>query len=279
MDGDATATCSSIEAGARFPYNSPRPIRQVAMNLKEDSMKKALTLFSLFLVLAVAASADIYVKSKTHTDAFAMMGQNQPAKDETSEQWFNDDQLTFINPETTIIVDLKKNIIDIINNKQKTYIESALPFDFAKILDPQMAQMMGQMMKMTVTAAPNNQTKTVGQWKCAGYDVTINMMMMPVKLAVWASTDVPFDLAKFQNLYMNVMKAQMRLDEASVKEMMKVKGYWIASETSMEMMGAKMRTTSEVVEITKKTPPASAYSVPTGYTKKDKLSMQDMQNK
>jgi hypothetical protein len=242
-------------------------------------MKKVLTVFSLLLVLAVAASADIYVKSKTHSDAFAMMGKSQPAKDDIAEQWFNDNQFAFISPETTIIVDLKKNIIDIINNTQKTYIESPLPFDFTKILDPQMAQMMGQMMKMTVTAAPNNQTKTVGQWKCDGYDVTINMMMMPMKIAVWASTDVPFDVAKFKNLYMNVMKAQMRLDEASVTEMMKVKGYWIASETSMEMMGTKMRTTNEVVEITKKTASASVYSVPAGFTKKDKLSMQDMQNK
>lgn len=242
-------------------------------------MKKALTVLSLLLVLAVAASADIYVKSKSHTDAFAMMGQSQPAKDEITEQWFNDDQFAAITPGATIIADLKKNAIYIVNNNQKTYIESALPFDFTKILDPQVAQMMGQMMKMTVTAAANGQKKTIGQWKCAGYDVTINMMMMPMKLAVWASTDVPFDLAKFRNLYMNVMKAQMRLDEASVQEMMKVQGYWISTEMSMEMMGAKMHTTNEVVEIAKKTPPAGIYSVPAGYTKKDKLGMQDMQNR
>src|SRR5512136_189648 len=159
-------------------------------------MKKTLTVLSLLLVLAAAASADIYVKSKTHTDAFAMMGQNRPAKDEITEQWFNDNQFVAITPEMTIAVDLKKNILDIINDKQKTYIESSLPFDFASILDPQMAQMMGQMMKMTVTVAPTGQTKTIGQWKCDGYDVTINTMMMPVKISVWATTDVPFDLAK-----------------------------------------------------------------------------------
>jgi len=241
-------------------------------------MKKALTVLSLLLILAVAASADIYVKSKVHSDAWAMMGRNQPAKDEITEQRFNDNLFAILSPETSIITDLKKNAIYIVNNKQKTYIESALPFDFTKILDPQMAQMMGQMMKMTVTVAPNGQSKMIGQWKCDGYDVTINMMMMPMKIAVWASSDVPFDMAKFQGLYMNVMKAQMRLDEASVKEMMKIKGYWISSETSMEMMGAKIRTTNEVVESSKKTPAASVYAVPAGYTKKDKLSMQDMQN-
>lgn len=242
-------------------------------------MKKIVTVLSLLLVLTAAAGADVYVKSKVHTDAFAMMGQSQPAKDETSEQWFNDDQFATITSENSIIVDLKKNLIYIINNKNKSYIESGLPFDFTKILDPQMAQMMGQMMKMTVTAAANGQKKTIGQWKCDGYDVTINMMMMPMKMAVWASTDVPFDVAKFQGLYTNVMKAQMRLDDASVKELLKVKGYWISSEMTAEMMGAKMRTTNEVVEIAKKTPPAGVYSVPAGYAKKDKLSMQDMQNR
>ena len=242
-------------------------------------MKKILTVLSLLLVLTAAAGADIYVKSKVHTDAIAMMGQSQPAKDETSEQWFNDDQFATVASENSIIVDLKKSLIYIINNKNKSYIESGLPFDFTKILDPQMAQMMGQMMKMTATAAANGQKKTIGQWKCDGYDVTINMMMMPMKMAVWASTDVPFDMAKFQGLYTNVMKAQMRLDDASVKELLKVKGYWISSEMTAEMMGAKMRTTNEVVEIAKKTPPAGVYSVPAGYAKKDKLSMQDMQNR
>jgi hypothetical protein len=242
-------------------------------------MKKALTVLSLFLVLAVAANADFYVKSKMHTDPMSIMGRNQPAKDETTEQWFNDNQFAFISPETAIIVDFGKNVLDMVNHTQKTYIESTLPFDFTKLLDPQMAQMMSQMMKITVTVAPNGQTKTIGQWNCSGYDVTMNIMMMPMKIAVWASTDVPFDMAKFAKLYANIMKAQMRLDDASVQEMSKIKGYWISSETSMEMMGAKIHSTTEVIEITKKTPDASVYSVPAGYAKKDKLSAQDMQNR
>jgi len=242
-------------------------------------VKKLCILFSLVLVLAAFAGADIYVKSKTHTDAFAVMGQSQPAKDETAEQWFGDDQFAAITPGLSIVVDMKKNMLYWINHGNKTYLESPLPFDFAKIVDPQMAQMMSQMMKMTVTVTPNSQTKTIGQWKCSGYDVAINMMMMPMKMSVWASTDVPFDLDKFMKLYANVIKAQLRLDDAAIQEMMKVKGYWIATETNAEIMGAKMHNTTEVIEISKKSPDASVYSVPAGYAKKDKLTMQDMQNR
>ena len=242
-------------------------------------MKKLCIFFSLVLMLAAFASADIYIKSKTHTDAFAVMGQSQPAKDETSEQWLGDDQFATVTPALSIVVDLKKNVLYWINHGDKSYIESSLPFDFTKIVDPQMAQMMSQMMKMTVTAAPNGQTKTIGQWKCSGYDVALNMMMMPMKMSVWASTDVPFDVDKFMKLYTNVIKAQLRLDDAAMQEMMKVKGYWIATETNAEIMGAKMHNTTEVIEISKKSPAASVYSVPAGYTKKDKLSMQDIQNR
>jgi hypothetical protein len=190
-----------------------------------------------------------------------------------------DDKFATIMPEMSIVVDMKKNMLYWINHVTKSYIESQLPFDITKIVDPQMAQMMSQMMKMTVTAAPNGQTKTIGQWNCSGYDVTMNMMMMPMKMSVWASTDVPFDVDKFMKLYTNVLKAQLRLDDAAVQEMMKVKGYWIATEMNAEIMGAKMHNTTEVIEISKKTPDASVYSVPAGYTKKDKLSMQDMQNR
>jgi hypothetical protein len=242
-------------------------------------LKKLSILLSFLLVLSVFAGADVYIKSKTHTDAFAMMGQNQPAKDETTEQWFGDDQFATITPAFSIVIDMKKNMLYWINNENKTYIESPLPFELANLVDPQMAQMMAGMMKMTVTVTPNGQTKTIGQWKCNGYDVALNMAMMPMKMSVWASTDVPFDIEKYKKLQTNVLKATMRLDDAAVQEMMKVKGYWIATEMNAEIMGAKMHTTNEVIEISKKTPPASVYTVPAGYTKKDKLSMEDMQQR
>jgi hypothetical protein len=87
---------------------------------KENFMKKLFVFFSLVLLLAAFASADIYIKSKTHTDAFAVMGQNQPAKDETTEQWMGDDKFVTITPAMSIVVDTKKNILYWINHGNKT---------------------------------------------------------------------------------------------------------------------------------------------------------------
>jgi hypothetical protein len=242
-------------------------------------MKKLFVVIFILLAMASWASAEIYVKSKAHTDAISMMGQNRPAQDTFSEQWIGDDQFANITENLTTIIDLKKNIFYMINHKDKTYVETTLPLDMSKLLPPEMSAMAG-MMKASITVTPTGQSKTIGQWNCSEYDVTMTMMMMPVKMKVLATTDVPFDVSKYMlKMYGNVLKAQMQLDDNAVQEVMKVKGFWIASDTTMEMMGQKMHTTTEVVEISKKGAPAGAYSVPAGYTKQDRLSMKQLQQK
>jgi hypothetical protein len=243
-------------------------------------MKKFTTALICILLLAVAAQAEIYIKTKMHTDPVSFMGQNQPASDTISEQWLGDDVFATVTEGMTTIIDTKKNIMLMIIHKDKSYIETGLPLDYSKLMPAEMAGMAQAMMKMTVTVTPTDQAKTIGSWKCSGYNVALNMMMMPMKIQVWATTDTPFDLARFmEKVQANILKAQFRLDDAAAKEMMKIKGLWIASETTMEMMGAKMRVTTEVVEISKKTPPASVFTVPAGYKKMERFSMQQMQQR
>ena len=45
------------------------------------------------------------------------------------------------------------------------------------------------------------------------------------------------------------------------------------------MMGAKIHTTTEVVEMVQKPAPAGTYEPPAGYTKRATLSMQDLQRR
>jgi hypothetical protein len=238
-------------------------------------MKKIFALTALVLMVALSLSADVYVKQKTHTDG--MMG--QPATDVIQEQWIGDNAFASVSADQSIIMDMKKNLMYWVNHKSKTYVESTLPMDLTKLLPAEFAAMAG-MMTMSATVSPTTETKKVGQWNCTGYDVTITMMGMPMKMRLWATTDVPFDFNQFNaKIWGNVLKGQMMLDEASVKEMMKIKGFQIASEMSGEMMGMKFNTTTEVLEISKKNPPANVYAPPAGYTKKDKLSMEDLQKR
>ena len=237
-------------------------------------MKRVIcTICALLGVLAAVVHADVYVKSKTHTDPVTIMGQTQPAKDQIVEQWIGKDRLAQTTGPQGSIIDLGKKKIYIINHATKTYVESDLPFDLAKMMPPELAPMLA-MMKPTIKVAPSGQTKKIGKWDCTGYTMEMTMMM-PVKTTMWTTTQVPFDWRAYsEKLGPELMKSTMQLDEAAAAEMKKVEGFQIASETVMEVMGTQVKTTSEVVEISEKPAPEETYAAPAGYTKQERLTME-----
>jgi len=240
-------------------------------------MKKIFIGLTIVAMAALSLSADVYIKSKSHTDAMTVMGQASPATDTVSEQWISDNVFVNRTGDNGIIIDMAKNVFMMINYAEKSYVETPLPLDFAKILPPEMAAM-ASMFIMSAKVTPSGETKKVGTWNCQGYTMTMSVMGMPITTKVWATTDLPFDAVKFNEKFGAAMtKGVMRLDDASVKEMAKIKGYQVASETSGEIMGAKMRSTTEVIEISKKSAPAGTYAVPAGFKKNATISMGDIQ--
>ena len=181
-----------------------------------------------------------------------------------------------ISQEQSMIMDIKAQKLYMVNHGNKSFIETSLPVDMTKLMPEQMEQMMkGMMESMTITVQPNGQTKKVINWNADGYDVKITVMGMEMKMIFWASKDVPFDWKNYSDLYSELYKAQFRVGEKFMEAFKKVQGFPVATE--MDAMGMKMTTTT--VEISQKTPGPDTYSVPTGYTKKDKLSMEDMQQR
>jgi hypothetical protein len=244
--------------------------------IRLGGLMKKIALIVAAIILSVAfLGADVYIKTKTHTDPFEMMGKSQPAKDEVQEQWIGDNKFAAIQATQRIILDLDKKMMYVVYPKTESYVETQLPLDMAKLLPEQVAQMMS-MMKMTVKVTPSGQTKTIGKWKCNGYDIDIGMMMMNMKMTSWATTDVPFDWEMYSSkLLPAIMKSsgQMFLDDDSMNEFKKIKGFQVASEMTMNMMGQNIRVTSEVLEISKKTAPKGTYTVPGSYSKQDKLTI------
>jgi opacity protein-like surface antigen len=237
-------------------------------------MKKILFAVFLVLVFSVLLSADIYIKSNIHTDAFTMMGKNQPAKDEITEQWIGNNQMANITGDKVMIMDMNRNLMYIVNPKEKSYVETTLPLDMSKLIPKEMAPMMG-MMKLTVKVTPNGQTQKINKWNCSGYDVDMGMSMMQMKMKVWATTDVPFDWKAFAKMYANISKMSF-MDDAAIAEFMKITGHQVASEMTMNMMGANMKVSTQVMEITSKPAPAGIYTVPANFSKKENLSLQDL---
>jgi len=236
-------------------------------------MRKPLSILFVAVFAVAFASADTLIRQTTHTDAFAMMGQNQPARDDSQEIWIGQGQMATVSKDMTIIVDTNRNVVDMVNHSKKTYLEMQLPLDMSQYLPPQMAQMMSAT-KVTVT--PKGTTQKINQWNCEGYDVLMDMGMMKMNIAIWATTDVPFDWAQVQDkLASQVMKASMRLNDAAIAEFKKIKGFQVKADIAMEIMQSQMKASTVVTEILTQAAPAGTFQVPAGYTKQDKLSMED----
>ena len=241
-------------------------------------MKRILLTGLIVLIFSsTILGADIYIKQKSHTDAFAMMGQETPAKDEFYDMWLGDNKMSMQMPSLGLIVDLNKNIMFWINHESKNYVEMALPLDLDKYFPEQMRQMMKNI-KVSVTSS--GEKKQVGEWECEGYDMNLTFMGMDMKQKMWTSTKVPFDWKDYaEKLMPKMYEAMFQLGDESLQELTKIQGFLIRQETSMAMMGNEIKSWQEVVEIEKKSAPAGTYGVPEGYTKKDKLDFMDMQRR
>jgi hypothetical protein len=242
-------------------------------------MKRMLASALLVLLATPVFAADVLVRIKTHSDAIVVGGQSQPARDAVTEQWYGPGKTAQTSGAGGLIVDLDKNMAYMVNNRDKSYVPIPMPMDITKILPPEVAAMAPKM-QMTATVAATAETRTIGAWKCQGYDVTLTVMGMPMTMRVWASTDVPAALLDYSaKVTPAFLQGQMRLTDESVKEFAKIKGFQIATELDADVMGARMHTTTEVTEIVEKPAPAGTFEPPEGYTKKATLSLQDLQRR
>ncbi|MBD3414178.1 MAG: DUF4412 domain-containing protein [Candidatus Aminicenantes bacterium] len=241
-------------------------------------MKKTLSVVFVFILFAsISYSAEVYIQQKSHTDAVEMMGQSQPARDDINHIWLGKDKMATHGKDQSVIIKLNDNKMYWVNHQNKTYVEMDLPLDMSQYFPPQFSQMMSN---ISVKVTPTGEKKKIGDWNCTGYDVDMTIMMMNQKQKIWASTDVPFDWKNYtEKMLPELIQSTMFLNEESAKEFMKIKGFQIRTESVMNVMGTDIKSSSEVVEITKKNAPAGTFTPPSDYEKKDKFSMQDMQRR
>ena len=134
----------------------------------------------------------------------------------------------------------------------------------------------------TTIAPPKDQPKQQGMHDPAALanDPTVKQVQGPS--AKDASGDerakhrhlVLMDLLDYEAERQAEERMQMQIDEAGVKEMSEIQGFWVASETKA---GGMISSRSDVVEISQKAAPAGIYDVPAGYAKKTAFTMEDMQ--
>lgn len=221
----------------------------------------------LVLALPLAAGADTLYTMKSHTDAFKVGGESQPAKDATVKVWAAGDRLRRDEGDQTMIFRLDKNRLYVVDHEDKTYSEISLPIDLRKMMpkgSEAMADQIAAAMQVTVQVAPRDETKKVNQWNARRYDLTVQSAMgMKIATTMWVSKDVE-GFAPFNKMAGAMASLQPGSGEW-VKQLEKIDGFPVLTESRVDALGAQFGTREELVSVETKAAPSGAYDPPAGY--------------
>jgi hypothetical protein len=229
--------------------------------------RRLLPLLVLLLACTVPAAADSLLTLKSHTDAFQVAGESQPAADTDIRIWVSGDKLRRDEGEVTSILRLDRNKLYIVRHADKTWSELTLPVDFVRLM-PKGSEQAGaawaQQMKLTVQVQPSGETRTVGTWnaKKLRMDIT-NATGMKIANTLWLSKDVPGWSAL--NRLASILAALQPGSESWVSALEKMEGFPVLQEEKVEAMGAHFNTREELLSIETRDANPTTYEPPAGY--------------
>jgi hypothetical protein len=233
-------------------------------------MVRRATLFLALVLLAAAAGADTLFTVRSHTDAFQVAGQKQPAKDSQVKIWIAGDKMRRDDGEQSMIVRMDRSLLYMVNHETRTYSELPLPIDLKKMMpkgSEAMADQIANGMKLTVQVTPRTETRKVNQWNAKRYDVAIQSAMgMKISSTLWVSKEIDGYLPL--NRLSATLASLQPGSTAWVKELEKIDGYPVLQESSVDALGAKFGTREELLAVEDKAAPAGAFEPPAGYTAK-----------
>lgn len=242
------------------------------------------TMLGFLLPGAVSLQADVYMKQKTHTDGFTIMGQTQPPRDEITVTWIaRDRSRTDAGDKQTTILRMDKGLLYQIDHQKKTYRE--MPLNIKQMIDENaakegeearefaaMAQEMAEAFaeSMEVKVTETQEKKKIGNWNCRKYIINTSMAMGEVASEAWASPELNIDWKSYLMLTNAMMAGSPgfeKMIDKIYKEMSRIKGMIVLQSNSTKVMNTEVKSTTELLEFGEQNPPAGAYDVPAGYKK------------
>ena len=238
-------------------------------------MRKSILIMLLVLVSAVSLQAETCIRAKEHTEASYSHGTVEPAADSESEVWIGDGRIAAIDDDYHLIFDFPGNTLTIIQFRDSSYIEAELPLDMTRIVAPEMVQRMA-MFPTTGEVKVLDEKKEIGGRECGCYMVGSWIDYMGTRFreterTSWITTDLPFDIDMLESYYDAVYRMNNFSNEY-IEARKAVKGFEIFSESVQYSEGQANKSTSEVIGIEERDPPAGIYMIPEGYVKKDVLT-------
>jgi hypothetical protein len=251
-------------------------------NREAGAMKSVLILLMLLPLIAISAvHADVCIRHKVHTDGYYYGGVVTEPENREYEVWLGDGKVSFMHEHRMVIYDMNNEKFTFVNFDDSTYVEATLPYEWGDLLAEQDVARV-QMYPITGTVGKTENTKEINNHKSCEYEINSWVMYENNKYnerdgKTWMTTDMPFDLSVYKRAYVHYLKLQ-NLTEELIGEMKEIEGYPIAIETDLFIKGFSVKTTDEVMQVSEIDPPRDVYSAPDGFSKKEKLTIQDLRS-
>jgi hypothetical protein len=237
----------------------------------------------LLVAFTSLAGADVMITQKTHTDAFELAGQKNPASDETTVTWLGDGVARMDQGDTASWIFLtEEKTIYSLDHRSKTYMEiqigeggamsmpgmegmmEGMDPEEAEEMQKMMGGMMKSMMQLKVEVTETGEKKKIKDWDCRRYTVNTEVGASVNSAETWATEDIEVDVQLFNAISKAFMSMMPGYEEA-LKEMSKVKGVTVSSESTTQVMGATMKSSTELLEYKEADAPKGTFEVPKGY--------------
>jgi hypothetical protein len=238
--------------------------------MKNRSVQLVLILIGVSVFLLPLSVKAYYVVKKTkQTTETALNGSDQKSRNDESTTWFSKNKMRQNEGDTTsIIIQLDKNKVFILNHVDKTYSEMGLPLKLEENLAPEARQII-QVMEISSSVIETQETRTIKGWKSQKFlaDISISMMGMdmPMAMEIWASKETGLNLKSFRRFHA-VLLSMNPFTKDLVAEFQKIDGYPVLTKISMRIKGVETKSHEEVISVEESKAPRGIYDLPSEYT-------------
>ncbi len=235
--------------------------------IRRKSGVGCLTGILLILVCTATIQADVRIRKFFQSDGLEIMGQTIPASADTNTIWLTEKNARMDAGDTASIIVLgDEGTLIQLDHRNKKYTEINLK-DAWESLDPQMKQQMEQMapmMKLEVSVQKTDETRKIGDWNCTKYIITKNMGMMKSTTEAWVTNELNVNADTYFRALNSTLVFMPGYDKA-IEEFKKLKGVTVRDNTTAEVMGKKIGSSSELIDYTEQDAPPDAFKIPNGY--------------
>lgn len=219
-------------------------------------------------ILAIALAGAVALPAAAETLLTKKNSGERLREPQMTTVWLGDGKIREDQGKRSFIADLAENKIYVIRHDDKVYHEFDYPIDFKKIAPPDVHQFLDQLqaqMAMDVQISKSDERKQVNGYATTAYDVKISSPMgIDLKLRLWVTDELPFDVDNFKRLRMAIASANPSSGEM-VEKVMTIPGFPVLTETSTRYQDQEISTTEELVSVETKEAPDGTFLPPSDY--------------